>query len=1368
MQLMYPLISALYLENYNPNIEYHSLVLRPGLDMLYNYNKNFILNTSGNVYGKDLSGHNNYENTKHLMVQHYARLNYVDAETDFNVLDAIFSSYRMRQDILPSYHQDNNGVPLFITTLRYHAVNPKFNNEEWLNSYEKNTLTDVESQFLSLGKFRDVVRYGSSFLYVTEPIDKFIKNDDNKVISKKRLYFPVYTFVQNPDPKKKFLKALSDNTYDFLNGLDTNDLDDDFWDSIYLRKFNVKVPSAAFLNNPEILDVSIQNIKTNIPDVSLWKDYNYRNLNLTIDIDSPTGPNQSFKYDYGWKHEHSKIYGSTLASTRINRVLTYQRFNDTLTAKPKIELLFWEQPLLWLGFDKVAMTEIEDDTNDDFTRINILAGKTDSIYGSPQTEPESKFAKICGYSYSNHFQRGTWSLRSSVHSQYRSEAWKETSGSIVNRFYKFAYIESMFKPNSPVHNRYFNNVTDWKDEVITINNQSYKYWGVAKANVGNGILGPVGKLTTDLGAFFGSSAAKRMKFWSDFVERNKGKEINVASRNVIHDYISVELPRCWLSGDKIPLLLTTTLNGKETILLKDVFEISKDTSNDFVVGRSVINNNNPTLLSHNKSDFEDNDLFGRYLKYTTTGNVNFINSVMLANYNGLIEGKRLIAPTESLTLVAPYRDNKIGQNTITPNNDYTSDLSGWHNTIQFTIRLNKEALTLLLSNGATNIKLYASRPDNTKKLFDKIGTLSITDCPPIYLKPLINDNSDDKIIEGNKYGLVKTFLLEGKSDIIEDYTNVKRSNYAINSWALEDDWIYAVPLSENNLQTMHQNSSGIRTFNSKLPKLQFSGFTKNDIQRETLDENGDVITTIDPSYKYLYNYTPDFFLWDYPQDSPSFLLSNSGQYYEGTGARCITSIKGRTFIGGCYDKDYNEEQGIVRYSSMNAGVHIPDLFVDEEKIQIGHLPITALMEYREQLWVFNKDNYYRVALNEISNPVTWEFLDSKFGQGTFSPKTLTKTPYGVCFCAFGGIYLSDGTNPINLVDNPEQMLSVKSLYQYLLLGNTNEYAQINKIGNIHLEKNQNYNIFVELFYDSINDELVLTTPIEKEVDGIEFDLNDFYDPTNDEELFNNSKIPNNHFSNTHWIKLVYSFANKNWRVESGMLHNGVEAFGTSVTYAENGRMWENDRVLRNHIGLQNDMLEATNLVSLYTIYSFNFNLNKDILYGSIGNFYKYIIGKLITHNIGNGEQDNILSKVILECTPKETNDLWYGFVDNPIQKLNWLNANYTDTKDPYLTYELRTRTFNNQTQKFVDKDLVELNMNAKGGLNPFQSIMQTPINNNLNYDMSSEETMVGRESLNLIAPMDKFRRTKFTLISKLIVKIRSLSVIYKEFTRRNF
>lgn len=1376
------LTSALYMENYNPNIEYHSLVLRPGLDVLLNADGQQLLGGFANVFANinystltNLPNLTNFLKTLHI--QHYARMNYVDSETNYSKLDAIFVSNILPPANLPAYHQYGANENLWSTNICFHAVDPRLTPvvESWQNAYNASS----REGYLPLGKFRDMVRNGSRFLFVTEPTNELHGNFSQNTSTTKRLYFPVYTFEQVKDPKKLFLKARRETTYDYLNGLTETDLDDAFWDQVALRRFRIKYPAPIFKDN-DAIDTSIRSQVSRKPNVSRFISRWLLDNGWVLSQDQNDNKMKYVKsgettYNQEDVNEYEQYYGQFIEPSFLGKSFDFDTilspqitnddpFNDSADmTKPLIELLVWEQPLTYIVTPRYTASVPDPNTPSDTIAAYIPPNKLPSDLVGQITEVGNVMRNIIkswdetrrnvlvmykrmGYTFFGNQNQNTWSCPNMAELYFHKTSGKKNE----NPGYKNPYLETFLKPNHHILSKSLSGATTWEDTSLTLNNETFRFWSL------------------------GSS-------YRD-VQSNVSKTVHHAARFVAHDYIKVELPRSWMKGDKIPFLLTATMNGQEIVLLKETYEVGKDVGLVTQRIKHGKNSDEHEMKSHSIGDYLTvNDLVedvndtqakwdaANYLVKIPRDRKKYDNSIELTKVNGTQENEVGIAPIDSLTLYDDYymSDSAEDENL---KNLYTTDLSGLHNTIQFTVRINKEALAILLAQGTSNIKVYASRPNNDEKLFDKVGSSSLTDAPPIYAKPIITENSDDKIIEGTNYGLLKTFLIEGKSDIIQDYTDVKRSNYRTNAWTLNKGWIYAIPVNEGDRKAGLDDSlvpGGADTFAtpqnrvSVLPSFRFS----TDDYSSALKE-------------YFNNFTPDFFLWDYPSDTESYIIGDSGQYWEGTGARCITSVKGRTFIGGTFDKDFTEEQGTIRWSSLNNGSHITDLFAEEARLQVGHLPITSLLEYREQLWVFNKENYYRVMLNEIGNVNSWEFVDSKFGQGTYSPKTVCKTPYGVCFASEGGIFLSDGTNPLNLVDNAEQVLAIKSLYQHLMLGNTYQYSQINNPGDIFIEPGKDYNIYAELYYESEKDELILTTPIKRPY-GIDFDMrsssDDYYSMGLSQNEYNGLERMNykayydseTHLSNSHWYKLIYSFANKNWRTETGCNYGGTEPpYMINITHAEHGRMWEDDRVLRSGIPVESPFnLNANSPINTafdFGIYSYNINANHDIIRNpTLPSMAKllYIWGQLSTHEIGNGEDDHILNKVILECTPKE--DVTDQFID-------YNRYTYITQNDPYLGYELRNRTYVNQLARFNEIDLVALNMAAKGGLNPFRSIMTTPTTDTTNYTIDGSETEVGRESLNLIAPMSKFRRTRFRLLSKVIAKIRTLTVSYKVFNRRNY
>jgi hypothetical protein len=226
-------------------------------------------------------------------------------------------------------------------------------------------------------------------------------------------------------------------------------------------------------------------------------------------------------------------------------------------------------------------------------------------------------------------------------------------------------------------------------------------------------------------------------------------------------------------------------------------------------------------------------------------------------------------------------------------------------------------------------------------------------------------------------------------------------------------------------------------------------------------------------------WTPDFYLWDYPTDEP-LILNYSGRIWDGVGARCCAVVKGRTFIGGCYDeKGMIEEQAIVRYSIVQGGVISPDLFAEEDILRVGHEPITALVEFREQLWVFNRTKNYRIQMRDIVNISSWEFLEAVV-QGAHHPKHIAVTPYGVVYANEAGVWLSDGADPQNIAVPILGTYTYISSFKSITGSRLNHFAEVGNmvIPNINVDANQHIsgngdkeiNMYMECAYESSDTE----------------------------------------------------------------------------------------------------------------------------------------------------------------------------------------------------------------------------------------------------------------------------------------------------------
>ncbi len=162
-----------------------------------------------------------------------------------------------------------------------------------------------------------------------------------------------------------------------------------------------------------------------------------------------------------------------------------------------------------------------------------------------------------------------------------------------------------------------------------------------------------------------------------------------------------------------------------------------------------------------------------------------------------------------------------------------------------------------------------------------------------------------------------------------------------------------------------------------------------------------------------------------------------------------------------------------------------------------------------------------------------------------------------------------------------------------------------------------------------------------------------------------------------------------------------------------------------------------------------------------------ITGHIVLHEIGNGINDALLNKVILEAMPDSS----------------WSTYDYSTTVDPYLYINLRSSAWlDGQGENIID--LVALNMYVKGGLNPFCSVMQTPNVEGTGdrVPFVGDDEYVGGvfpnpspaqgkpvESLVLLAPMNtKFRRMLLSLESTKIAVVRSITVTMSEYIRRGW
>jgi len=400
------------------------------------------------------------------------------------------------------------------------------------------------------------------------------------------------------------------------------------------------------------------------------------------------------------------------------------------------------------------------------------------------------------------------------------------------------------------------------------------------------------------------------------------------------------------------------------------------------------------------------------------------------------------------------------------------------NYLYINIRIKNDSVDKLVAWGVERINVYIAKASETKSRFKSIGLFSISkNVPATYYGLPEKEYWDDN---PQNYGLLRSFVFDGRTDGFADVENFDewRTFYRgdpvdINSWGSLPDRVISWPMNADG----DPYNSSVFPFFGNFPM------------------------------------TPDYFIWDYATGAPTLSLNSDGTYWHGRSARCVEQIKGRVFLGGTIDEQGEEEEGTVRYSAVQGANISLDVFNKADWLKFGALPITALKEYREQLWVFNRHEVYRLQMPSVTQPESWELLEKTSGQGSYNPKTVVSTPYGVVWCNDNGVWISDGRIPENIAQ------AIVPSYQWLAIMRPHPLMRINKIKPVPIE--DGYNRYLTLSYDPVKDSLIITTPFLDLVEG-----EDAPTTTPDSDVF----------SQDHEFKgelsLIFDFASKTWRAES--------------------------------------------------------------------------------------------------------------------------------------------------------------------------------------------------------------------------------------------
>jgi len=862
------------------------------------------------------------------------------------------------------------------------------------------------------------------------------------------------------------------------------------------------------------------------------------------------------------------------------------------------------------------------------------------------------------------------------------------------------------------------------------------------------------------------------------------------------NYHNLGIPRPWMSGDIIPMVVTAKIHGVEVVVAEANYVVNNKTDWQ---GSEKTALTYPELMPGMQQSRVDSSLTKKeQLDY---------GSYQMIQLGRTIDSKNLTGRFKKETMAT---DNPNVCNYITalfpsdpPLPFEYSTISHYYN-VYITLRVSKE---YILDTDIEAINVYVQRPDTSSKsgsYFNHIGLTNPTITPPetIYRKPPIKKGTKT---DYSTYGLVKSFIIKGEGQTIENFDH-KQYNFfeqgpvATNAWQETEitgpvkkvfgerkiwDWIYAVPVTPGG---------------NPNPIMQ-SPYTQG-------NDRPDQINWEDKSKTW----TPDFILWDYPLNTPSLQLQSDGEYWHGLGAKLVKVFKGRTIIAGCIDKNGDEEVGIVRPSAVQGANISPDVFNEMDKLKMGSLPITAMEEFREQLVVFNRQANYRMLLPKIGQMSTWELLDSQQGQGTFSQKTLVVTPYGIVYGNESGIWLGDGRMPVNLANNEQLGVSILSLWQKLITDKPYIFAQQTNPGEVYIENG--WNPYLEFTYNETTDELIIVTPVARKTSET--------DPWID---VGSTEIKLNLDTE---LRLIYGFTAKNWRIESYNLYQGKETSNN----VSNPDPATDPCLVKTYSKIHKLHYSRGDYYSprvYYTLSDVDPNIIKDVRYEiaknnneSLFDFYRTIIpftndpdnrrkiaGQFITHEYGNGRDDYLLDRVMLEFSGRDALILHGGIVAGThgwstyeyqlFQDQLSLYENIANNCDPMFLVELRGKQWIQQWTKNKDTiglntghenlynfklDLVRENylsrigeLNASPDLagkarNIFFTSLQTPggILTDEEYEvMANDINTPGRESVILLSPLNtKFRTSRFMFLSEIIVKIKSIAITMSQMRRRSY
>lgn len=714
-----------------------------------------------------------------------------------------------------------------------------------------------------------------------------------------------------------------------------------------------------------------------------------------------------------------------------------------------------------------------------------------------------------------------------------------------------------------------------------------------------------------------------------------------AYRLMLPDYRAKNMPRQFLPGEKIPIVLTAVINGTETEILRTTYIIQDGNprrSAEFM--DTLMQEHNP----HGTPGYKPIRDFKHFTVYTKPHfkSKNYIyeqynpEELGIGNYeqcrvHEMFSDVKYLRPLSYTKANIEYFLGARGQKAF-----ISKDIDCFHNYpsdellpegyvakiddeeccfynylaqpeagyLYFTVKINatsRQDAYNKLPAGLTEFKLYVSQGNSSKGLY-KYNDQGVTISHPEsgYTLPIVQDEESDT------YRLVKRFIVSATEGLDEiDYTGFTGAsqgvlNQTTNCWALVNENF----LDSNNIYTMGGN--GIYAVPLTYRKNRFYD-TDVDVPGGmnlfNLDNGGEI------------EWTPDFCLWDYPEQSEMLSSNVVTEPWKGKGAGLVTNINGISFIGQCQDEDYKDEKAIIRYTELKNNVLLMDVFPELNQIKIGNDIHTALFNFRDQLIVFTMNGFYRVMIQDITNSSSWAVGDYVFGQGVSHIKRVTDTPYGFIFMNDAGVWLSDGSKVENIGD---PILNTYKLFA------SKQHFDSGVLTSLHLEQDNKY------LLESNNEDITKYAEI-------------VYNNKTDEV---HCIFPASQFGYREY-RFIYAFRDKNWRVESSdlwidkVVNNEQREFVYKSSgqhrlhYCSNSGITRavicNDWVANNRYWIFRQYMDNTIQADLlYVPLLFNDGVHDTY---EIFKVWNNVYASLISHTIGDGVNDNYAHQFFFNAIP---------------------------------------------------------------------------------------------------------------------------------------